>query len=156
MSLTLAPEILFTLTLCFWDSKPGCRPETIESPAMQIVLFGDRQSSLLSDVTLSFISLWLIQIGFIFVARFRWVNFIFQIFFMNFFRNSVICSTIDLEQIGFFGKGSLGILSLSNVKISTLSTNFVIFNSAGLAWLSFPVFQTFCILPMVVFHSLVP
>ena len=33
---------------------------------------------------------------------------------MIFFRNSVICSSIDLEQIGFFEKGSLDILSLSN------------------------------------------
>ena len=31
MSLTLAPEKLFTLTLCFRDSRPGCKPETTES-----------------------------------------------------------------------------------------------------------------------------
>ena len=62
MSLTLAPEKLFTWTLSFWDSRPGCRPETIESPAMQIP-FGYGQSSLLSDVTLSFLSASLMQIG---------------------------------------------------------------------------------------------
>ena len=39
------------------------KPETIESPAMQIVPFGHGQSSLLSDVTLSFLSVSLIQIG---------------------------------------------------------------------------------------------
>ena len=60
MSLTLALEKLFTLTLRFWDSKPGCRPETIESPAMQIVPFGHGQSSLLPDVTLLFLSVRLI------------------------------------------------------------------------------------------------
>ena len=63
MSLTLAPGNLFTLTLRFWDSRPGCRPKTIESPAMQIVPFGHGQSSLLSDVTLSFLSVSLKQIG---------------------------------------------------------------------------------------------
>ena len=63
MSLTLAPEKLFTLTLLFRDSRPGWKPETIESPAMHIVHFGHRQSSLLSDVTLSFISVSIIQIG---------------------------------------------------------------------------------------------
>ena len=63
MSLTLVPEKLFTLTLSFLDSWPGCIPETIESPAMQIVSFGHEQSSLLSDVTLTFISVSLIQIG---------------------------------------------------------------------------------------------
>ena len=53
MSLTLPPEKNFTLTLRFWDSRPGCRPETIESPAMQIVPWiGHGQSSLLTDVTL--------------------------------------------------------------------------------------------------------
>ena len=46
MSLTLAPEKLFTLTLHFWDSRHGCIPETIESPATQIVPFGHGQSSL--------------------------------------------------------------------------------------------------------------
>ena len=51
---------------------------------------------------------------------------------MILFRNSAIYSSIDLEQIGFFDKGSLDILSLSNVKISPLSTDFLIFNSAGL------------------------
>ena len=54
MSLTLAPEKLFTLTLRFRDSKPGSRPERIESPAIQIAPFGHGQPSLLSDVTLSF------------------------------------------------------------------------------------------------------
>ena len=57
------PEKLLTLTLRFWSSRPGCRPETIESPVMQIVPFGHGQSSLLSDVTSSFISVSLIQIG---------------------------------------------------------------------------------------------
>ena len=56
MFLTLAPEKLFTLTLCFWDSRPGCKPETTESPAMHIVPFGHWQSSLLLDATLSFMS----------------------------------------------------------------------------------------------------
>ena len=41
------------------------------------------------------------------------------------FRNSIICSSIDLEQIAFFEK-----CSLSNAKISQLLINFVIFNSA--------------------------
>ena len=63
MFLTLAPENLFTLTLCFWDSRSGCKPETIESPAMHVVPFGHGQSSLLLDATLSFISVSLIQIG---------------------------------------------------------------------------------------------
>ena len=39
MSLALTPEKFFTLTLRFWDSRPGCRPETTESPAMQVVPF---------------------------------------------------------------------------------------------------------------------
>ena len=56
MSLTLAPEKRFTLTLHFWDSRPGCRPETIEPPAIHAVPFGHGQSSLLSNVTLSFLS----------------------------------------------------------------------------------------------------
>ena len=60
MSLTLALEKLFTLTLRFWDSRPGCRPEITESPAMQIVPFGHGQSSLLPDVTLSLLSVRLI------------------------------------------------------------------------------------------------
>ena len=63
MSLTLVPEKIFTLTLRFQDSRPGCRPERIESPAMQTVPFGHGPSSLLSDVTLSFLSISLIQIG---------------------------------------------------------------------------------------------
>ena len=62
MSPTSVPEKLFTLTLRFWDSKPGCKPETIES-AMHMVPFGHGQSLLLSDVTLSFISVSLIQVG---------------------------------------------------------------------------------------------
>ena len=67
MSLTLPPEKIFTVTLRFWDSRPGCRPETTESPVMQIVPWiGHGQSSLLTDVTLPFILLIqvsLIQIG---------------------------------------------------------------------------------------------
>ena len=63
MSLTLAPEKLFTLTLRFWDSRSGCKHEKIESPGMHIILFGLGQSSRLSYVTLSFISVPLIQIG---------------------------------------------------------------------------------------------
>ena len=64
MSLTLVPEKLLALTLRFWDSRPGCRPGTIKSPAMQIVPFGHgQQSLLLSDVTLSSLSVSLIQIG---------------------------------------------------------------------------------------------
>ena len=47
----------------FLGSRPVCRPETIESPAMQIAPFGHGQSSLLSDATLSFLSVSLIQIG---------------------------------------------------------------------------------------------
>ena len=39
------------------------KPETIESPAMQIVPFGHGQSSLLSYVILSFISVLMVQIG---------------------------------------------------------------------------------------------
>ena len=31
ISLKLAPEKLFNLTLCFWDSRPGFKPETIET-----------------------------------------------------------------------------------------------------------------------------
>ena len=140
MSLTLAPENLFTLTLCFWDSRSGCKPKTIESPAVHIVPFGHGQSSLLLDTTLSFISVSLIQIGgrmdsflsrvFFFLLNYLYTASICHVFF---FRNSIICSLIDLQQIGFFDKGSLDILSISNVKISPLSTNFVIFNSSGLA-----------------------
>ena len=63
MSVTLVPEKLFTLTLRFWDSRPGCRPKTIESPAMQIVPFGHGPSSPLPDVTLSFLFVSLTQIG---------------------------------------------------------------------------------------------
>ena len=63
MSLTMAPEKLFTLTLRFRDSRPGYKPLTIESPAMHIVPFGHGQSSLLSDVTLLFISVSLMQIS---------------------------------------------------------------------------------------------
>ena len=63
MSLTLATEKLFTLTLCFWNSRPGCKPETTESPVMHMVPFGHGQSSLLLNVTLLFISVSLIQIG---------------------------------------------------------------------------------------------
>ena len=62
MSLTLAPEKVFTLTLRFWDSRLGCRPERIESPVMQIVPVGHGPSSLLSDVTLLFLSVSLMQI----------------------------------------------------------------------------------------------
>ena len=63
MSLTLASQKLFTLILCFWDGRPGCKPEAIKSPAMHIVPFGHGQSSLLSDVIISFISVSLIQIS---------------------------------------------------------------------------------------------
>ena len=63
MFLTLAPERLLSLTLCFWDSRCGCKPETIESLAMDIVPFDHGQSSLLIDATLSFILVSLIQIG---------------------------------------------------------------------------------------------
>ena len=52
MSLELAPENLFILTLRFWDNRPGCKPETIESPAMHIVPFAHGQASILSDATL--------------------------------------------------------------------------------------------------------
>ena len=61
--LTLAPEKLFTLTLCFWNGRPGCKRETTESLAMHIVPFDQRQFSLLSDVTLSFTSVSLTQIS---------------------------------------------------------------------------------------------
>ena len=37
MSLTLTPEKFFTVTLRFWDSKPGCNPETTESPTIHII-----------------------------------------------------------------------------------------------------------------------
>ena len=30
MSLRLAPEKLFTLSFCFWDSGPGCKPEAFQ------------------------------------------------------------------------------------------------------------------------------
>ena len=63
MSQTLVPEKLFPSTLRFQDSRPGCRPERIESPAVQTVPFGHGPSSLLWDVTLSFLSISLIQIG---------------------------------------------------------------------------------------------
>ena len=39
MSLTLAPFTL-TVTLCFQDSRPGCKPETTESPVVPIVPSG--------------------------------------------------------------------------------------------------------------------
>ena len=102
MSLTLTPEKLFTLTLGFWDSRPGCRPETIESTAMQIP-FGHGQSSLLSDVTLSFLSASLMQIGDRMDSSlscvFAELPLYCRYFHGFFFRNSVICSSIDLEQI---------------------------------------------------------
>ena len=63
MSLTSALEKLFNLIMYFWDSRPGCKPETTESQAMHIVPFDHGQSSLLLDATLSFISVSLIQTG---------------------------------------------------------------------------------------------
>ena len=102
MSLTFAPEKLFTLTLSFWDS----RPETIKSPAMQIVPFGLGQSSLVSDVTLSFLAVSLIQIGnkmgSSLSCLFAELPYIPNIFHDFFLRNLVICSSIDLVRNGFF------------------------------------------------------
>ena len=63
MSVTLAPGKVFTLTLRFRNSRHGCRPERIESPAMEIVPVGHRPFSLLLDVTLSFLSISMMQIG---------------------------------------------------------------------------------------------
>ena len=95
--------------------------------------------------------------GWIHLCRVFLLNnlYIANIFNDFFLRNSIICSSIDLEQIGFFDKGSLDILLLSNVKISPLSTNFVTFNSSDLAWLSFSVFETFYTLPMTMWSSII-
>ena len=102
MSLTFASEKLFTLTLSFWDSWP----ETIESPATQIVPFGLGQSSLLSDVTLSFLAVSLIQIGnrmgSSLLYLFAELPYIPNIFHDFYFRNSVTGSLIDLVRSGFF------------------------------------------------------
>ena len=40
MSLTLVPEKLFILNLCFGNTKFGCKPETIESPLIHVVPLG--------------------------------------------------------------------------------------------------------------------
>ena len=63
MSVTMAPEKLITLTLFFWNCRPGCKPEIIESLVIHIVPFGYGQSLPLLDATLSFMSFSLIQTG---------------------------------------------------------------------------------------------
>ena len=75
MSITMAPEKLFSLTLCFWNSRPGCKPEIIESLVIYIVPFGYRQSLPLLDAILSFISFSLIRIGEIMDSSFSYVCF---------------------------------------------------------------------------------
>ena len=76
----------------------------------------------------------LLVIGWIHLCRMFSLNYLcIANIFHDFFRNSVICFSIDLEQIVFFEKVSFDLLSLCNVNISPLSTKFVVFNSAGLA-----------------------
>ena len=99
------------------------------------------------------------------IVYFCWTTFILHIFAEQslyctyfscfFFSNSIIWSSIDLYQIGYFDKGSSDILSLSNVEISPLSTDFVTCISFGLTWLSFRLFKTFCNLQMVIRFSII-
>ena len=120
----------------------------------------------MSGVTLSFISVssihWYIDSSYrvlllnnLYIAYICWTIFILHILFMFFFSNSIIWSSIDLYQIGYFDKGSSDILSLSNVEISPLSTDFVTCISFGLTWLSFRLFKTFCNLQMVIRFSII-
>ena len=88
MSLTLALEKLFTLTLCFWDSRPGCKPETTESPTIHIVPCGHGQSSIVRcHGIVFFFSVSYIQFGeiWIYLCRLLLLNiFYIAIIFHNF------------------------------------------------------------------------
>ena len=69
MSLTLAPEKLLTLTLHFWDRRPGCRHETTQSPGMEIVFTIAR----CHIIWISFTDTdWWLD-GFISIVCFRWI-----------------------------------------------------------------------------------
>ena len=80
---------------------------------------------------------------------------ILQTFFMIFF--------LKLNHLFFdwsrancvFPKGLSDIRSLSNVQYSRLLTDFVTFISFGLVWMYFTVFETFCILQMVIWFSMI-
>ena len=96
-------------------------------------------------------------IGWIHLCRMFSLNYLYIANIFHWFFFEIQSSVLQLIYSHYRHTLSIiiDIQSLSNVKISPLFTNFVIFNSAVLAWLSFPLFETFYILLMVIWFSII-